>query len=109
MTERKLPEPPAAFREFIAQYPEVASAYGELGKAVRDAGPLTPREVALVKLATSLGARMEGAAHAHTRKAIAAGIEPEALEQVALLTCPTVGFPNMMASLGWVRDSLPKK
>lgn len=41
-----------------------------------------------------------------TRKALARGIEPEAVEQVALLACPTIGFPNMMTALGWVRDVL---
>ncbi|MCC6317413.1 MAG: carboxymuconolactone decarboxylase family protein [Gemmatimonadaceae bacterium] len=70
------------------------------------AGPLTLREVALVKLAISIGARMEGSAHAHARKALYAGVEPEALEHVVLLSCPTIGFPNMMAARGWVRDVL---
>jgi alkylhydroperoxidase/carboxymuconolactone decarboxylase family protein YurZ len=101
--------PPKAFREVVEQYPEVADAYQRLGAAVRRAGPLTEREIALVKLAISLGARMEGASHAHARKALAAGVERAALEHVALLACPTVGFPNMMAALGWVRDAIRER
>ena len=97
-------KPPKPFREFVKQYPGVAEAYESLGEAVRAAGPLTPREVALVKLALSVGARMEGSTHAHTRKALAAGFDTAAVEQVALLACPTIGFPNMMAALTWVRD-----
>lgn len=97
-------KPPKPFSEFVERHSEIASAYEMLGKAVREAGPLSAREIALVKLAISVGARMEGSAHAHTRKARASGIEDTALEQVALLACPTIGFPNMMAALGWVRD-----
>jgi hypothetical protein len=26
------------------------------------------------------------------------------IEHVAVLYCPTIGFPNMMTALGWVRD-----
>jgi alkylhydroperoxidase/carboxymuconolactone decarboxylase family protein YurZ len=101
----RVPEPPQAFREFAARYPAVVAAYEQLGEQVRAAGPLTPREVALVKLGISIGARMEGATHAHARKALAAGIEPAAVEHVALLACPTIGFPNMMTARGWVRDA----
>lgn len=57
-----------------------------------------------MKLAISIGARMEGSAHAHARKALATGVEPEALEHVVMLACPTIGFPNMIAAHGWVRD-----
>lgn len=98
-------QPPPPFREFAAQYPDVTQAYEGLGRAVRDAGPLSPREVALVKLAVAIGSRMEGAAHAHGRKALAQGIDAKALEHVAILSCPTIGFPAMMMALGWVRDA----
>jgi alkylhydroperoxidase/carboxymuconolactone decarboxylase family protein YurZ len=99
-------EPPEPFRAFAAKYPKVVGAYERFGEAVRDAGPLTPREVALAKFAISVGARMQGSAHAHARKALAQAIDGAALEHVALLSAPTIGFPNMMAALGWVRDVL---
>jgi hypothetical protein len=35
---------------------------------------------------------------------LASGIEPAALEQVAILAASTVGFPNMMAALRWIGD-----
>ena len=97
-------EPPEEFREFARRYPGVVEAYDRLGEQVRLAGPLSPREVALVKLGISIGARMQGAAHAHARKARALGIEAHAIEHVALLACPTIGFPNMMTALGWMQD-----
>ena len=102
----RAPEPPKAFRDLAEKYPDLVAAYESLTDEIRRAGPLSGREVALVKLAISVGARMEGAAHAHARKALAQGIEPQALEHVALLACPTIGFPNMMAARGWIRDIL---
>jgi alkylhydroperoxidase/carboxymuconolactone decarboxylase family protein YurZ len=98
--------PPEFYLDFVQRHPEVASAHEKLGLAVRKAGPLAEREIALVKLAIAIGARMEGAVHAHSRKALAAGVEPEAVEQAVLLACPTIGFPNMMAALSWTRDAL---
>ena len=68
-------EPPKPFREFANKYPAVVAAYEQFGEAVRKAGPLSAREVALAKLAISIGARMQGSAHAHARKAIAQGID----------------------------------
>jgi alkylhydroperoxidase/carboxymuconolactone decarboxylase family protein YurZ len=86
-------------------HPDVARAYDALGDAARKAGPLTEREIALVKLALSMGARLEGGVHAHARKALAAGVEPEALRQTAILALPTLGFPHMMAALSWVDET----
>lgn len=100
------PKPPAAFTEFVTAHPDVALAYEKLGEAVRAAGPLTPREIALVKIAIGIGARMEGAVRANARKAAASGIERAALDHVAILACPTIGFPNMIAAVGWVKDAL---
>lgn len=100
------PVPPKPFQRFTERYPSVAEAYSSLGDAVRQVGPLSEREISLVKLGISLGARLEGAAHAHTRKALAAGVDEESLRQVAILSCPTLGFPQMMAGLGWVEDVL---
>jgi 4-carboxymuconolactone decarboxylase len=86
------------FRSFTKKYPKITTAYEAMGEAVREAGPLNEREVALVKLALSLGSRLEGATHAHGRRALALGIEPDALRHVAILSSPAVGFPSMMAA-----------
>ena len=104
--KQELPPAPKRFRDFSRKHPKVARAYEDLGEAVRGAGPLTEREVALVKLALSIGARSEGGAHAHTRKGLGAGVEPDALRHVAILAVPTLGFPHMMAALGWVEETV---
>ena len=104
MPKKKTAVPPTMFKDFVADHPTIAGAYEALGKAVRAAGPLTEREVALVKLAISVGARLEGGVHAHVRKALAAGIDRKAIEQVALLAIPTIGWPPAMAAYTWVED-----
>jgi alkylhydroperoxidase/carboxymuconolactone decarboxylase family protein YurZ len=97
---------PKRYRRFFEEFPEVGQAYEAFGDAVGKAGPLDDKTRCLVKLAISIGARMEGAAKSHTHKAIQAGISPEEVRQVAVMAAPTIGFPNMMAGLSWVDDVL---
>ncbi len=99
---------PKRFLKFTEDYPDVIKAYEEMGDAVHNAGPIDDKTRALIKLAISTGARMEGAVHSHTRKAIKAGATKEELRHVALLSLPTIGFPSMMAALSWVDDVLEK-
>ena len=97
---------PKPFVRFQQEVPAVAAAYEALGQAVHAAGPLTEKTRSLVKLAVSIGALREGAVHAHSRKALAAGASPEEMRHVAYLALPTIGFPGMMAALSWVNDVL---
>lgn len=101
---RSMSQPPRRYRQFIADHPEVGAAYEQLGEAARAAGPLTPREAALVKLAIAVGMQQEGAVHAHARRAIDAGCKAEDLEHAVLLAVTTLGFPRMMAAYSWVED-----
>ncbi|KAA5541139.1 carboxymuconolactone decarboxylase family protein [Roseiconus nitratireducens] len=86
------------------EHPELMRAYESFGKAAKEAGPLSEREAALVKLAISLGAGLEGAAHSHCRKALEAGCTADDLRHVALISAPTIGFPTMMRAKSWVED-----
>ncbi|MBI4417932.1 MAG: carboxymuconolactone decarboxylase family protein [Ignavibacteriales bacterium] len=100
---------PKRFQKFIDEYPAVAKAYESLGNAVHAAGPLDEKTRALVKLAISTGARLEGAVHAHARKALAADVKPEELRHVVMLSLPTIGLPSMMAAMSWVDDVIEEK
>ncbi|WP_397546346.1 carboxymuconolactone decarboxylase family protein [Rhodothermus marinus] len=100
--------PPKFFLRFLESYPEVGKAYQALGEATRKAGPLSEREVALVKLGMSIGLRHEGAVHAHTRRALETGLTPEELRHAVLLGVTTIGFPSTMAALSWVEDVLQR-
>ena len=87
-------------------YPKLMQAYESFGKEAREAGPLSGREVALVKLAISIGSGLEGAVHSHCRKALEAGCSPDDLRHVAVIAAPTIGFPTMMRARSWVEDVL---
>jgi alkylhydroperoxidase/carboxymuconolactone decarboxylase family protein YurZ len=95
---------PKPYQQMHQKYPELMQAYEAFGEATRNSGPLTARETALVKLAISIGAGLEGAAHSHCRKATEAGCSAEDLRHVALLAAPTIGFPTMMRARSWVED-----
>ena len=96
-----LPSPYVRMRD---EQPELVEAYEALGAACAAAGPLDRKTVALVKLAISFGAGLEGAAHSHARKALEAGWKTEELVHLAILSAPTIGFPSMMRNRGWVED-----
>lgn len=99
---------PKPYKQMHQTYPDLMQTYESFGKAARQAGPLSDREVALVKLAISLGAGLEGAAHSHCRKALQAGCTPDDLRHVAIVSAPTIGFPTMMRARSWVEDVLEK-
>ena len=99
---------PKRFEKFQKDFPEIAKAYENLGTAVHKAGPLDNKIRALIKLAISTGAGMEGAVHSHTRKAIEAGCSNQEIKQTVMLALPTIGFPSTMAVMSWVEDILDK-
>lgn len=100
---------PKRFKKFTEDYPAVAKAYEEMGNAVHTAGPLDEKTRALIKLAISTGARLEGAVHSHARKAITAGCTAEEMKHIALLSLPTIGLPTMMAALSWIDDIIDQQ
>lgn len=97
---------PGFYTRFLEQYPEVGEAYGDLSSACKKAGPLDERTAELVKLGISIGAGMSGATHSHTRKALEAGASPDEIIHAVLMATTTIGFPNMMRGLAWVKDVL---
>lgn len=97
---------PEKFLKFKETYPEIYRAYEELGSAVHKNGPIDDKTRALIKLGIAAGARLEGAVHSHTRKALECGCSPEEIRQTVLLSIPTIGFPSAMAVLTWVEDIL---
>ena len=102
---------PGSYKRFAKQYPELLSLYEKMNKTARSSGPMTDREVALVKLAMSVAAGLEGTVGSHTRKAAEMGVDQESMEQVALLALPTMGFTSMMKAwkrIGSTMDELKK-
>jgi 4-carboxymuconolactone decarboxylase len=97
---------PQAFVEFKQQYKDVFDHYEALGTAAQKVGPLNQRDIALVRLSTAAGAKLEGAVHAHCRRAIDAGLTPDEIRHAIILQVTTLGFPSMMANLSRVNDVL---
>jgi alkylhydroperoxidase/carboxymuconolactone decarboxylase family protein YurZ len=95
---------PGAYARFRTAYPGTAKSYDALASESRLAAGFDDKNAALLKLALAVGARLEGAVHSHTRRAIAAGATAHEARGVALLAVTTCGFPQSMAALTWVED-----
>jgi len=98
-------DPPPIHDEFVARFPDLGAAWKNIRKE-EEAGPLDEKTVRLVKLGLHIGARREGATHASVRKALAAGISKEEIEQVVALAAGTIGLPATVAAYTWVQDVL---
>jgi 4-carboxymuconolactone decarboxylase len=101
----KSPLPPR-YQRFRDEQPRIVEAYEALGEATLATGPLDRRTAELVKLGIAVGARLEGAVHAHARRALDAGASADEVRHAVRLALTTVGFPAMMAALTWVEDVL---
>ncbi|HEU4951920.1 MAG TPA: carboxymuconolactone decarboxylase family protein [Holophagaceae bacterium] len=99
----KLPKPPQTYRDFIARFPKLGQAWDALSEAGQE-GPLDPKTQRLIKLAVAVGALKEGPVHASARKALAAGITREELDQVVALAAGTLGMPSTVAVWSWIRE-----
>jgi len=99
---------PTIYETFKRDYPRLWKGYDRFGALSHKAGPLNQKTRELVKLALSIGARMEGAVHSHTRKALRAGATPREIRHLVLLGLTTLGFPSTMAAMTWVEDEFNK-
>ena len=98
--------PPRRWQRFAARYPSVAAAYDTLSDACRHAGPLDEKSVALAKLAVSVGGSIDRTVHIHAKKALRAGVSPDALVQVAVIAMPTIGLARALDALRWIDESI---
>ena len=97
-------ELPGTAGQIAREKPELWRAFQALGAATGDAGPLDERSRRLVNLALAIGADSEGATHSHSRRALAEGFTADELEHVAFLAITTLGWPQAVRGLTWIRD-----
>jgi alkylhydroperoxidase/carboxymuconolactone decarboxylase family protein YurZ len=90
----------------IDEHPDVAIAYEALRAACDANGPLDAQVLALVKLAVSVGAGLSRTTHIHAKKALTAGVAPEAIRQIAFAALPTIGLPRALDALDWIEESV---
>lgn len=95
---------PGTAGQVAQEKPELWRAFQALGEATGKAGPLDERTRRLVNLALAIGADSEGATHSHSRRALAEGFSAEELEHVAFLAITTLGWPQAIRGLTWIRD-----
>lgn len=95
---------PKPYTQFESKYPEIAKLYEDLGAKCQAAGPLDTKTRYLVNLGISIGAGSPGAVKSHARKAMEHGASAEELHHALLLALTTVGFPAMIAAIGWVEE-----
>ncbi len=91
------------------RYKDVISALENLGQAAKAAGPLDKKISELVQLAAAAAVHSEGSVHSHTRRALAAGANPDEIRHSIVLLMSTIGFPTVSAALSWVDDVLTEK
>jgi AhpD family alkylhydroperoxidase len=97
---------PDIFRNFLESHGEIAEAYQKAGLLCSQAGPIDEKHQHLIQLGVAVGIGSKGGVRSHARRAKEAGASDQEIVQAVLLAAPLVGFPTMMASYGWVKDSL---
>jgi 4-carboxymuconolactone decarboxylase len=97
---------PKPYQQFKNQYPKISKLYEELGVECQSAGPLDEKTRYLVNLGIATGAVSRGAVRSHARKALEHGASREEIYHALLLALTTVGFPAMIAAIGWVEEVL---
>lgn len=103
-TQTAAPDLPSGAARLAERHPELWQAYAQLGERCAAAGPLTPRERRLVKLALAIGLGSEGAVHSHVRRALAEGVDRSSLDHVMALAITLVGLPAAVRAMTWIDD-----
>ena len=86
------------------RHPNFLLAVEELGKVIRQEGPLDEKTTHLIQLAAAATMRSEGAVHSHVRRAMEAGAGPQEIRHAIILLTSAIGYPNVAAALRWAED-----
>jgi alkylhydroperoxidase/carboxymuconolactone decarboxylase family protein YurZ len=103
--ERELPK---NYTNIRMRYEEYSKALSELGKAVKNAGPIDEKTSHLIQIGAAAAIRSEGAVHSHTRRALECGASEDEIYHSVLLLTSVIGFPNVAAAVSWVDDIVLK-
>ena len=100
---------PKIYQYFTKNYPEVSEDFNNLGRRCREGGPLEPKVQNLVNLGIAIGFSSRGAVMSQTRKALESGASREEIMHTLLLALTTIGFPGMIAAMGWINEILEQE
>jgi alkylhydroperoxidase/carboxymuconolactone decarboxylase family protein YurZ len=101
-------ELPASLRSFIAKYPKVWTAHEKLGIECSRGGPLTEREIQLIKLAVTGSISLETSFKTHVKKAMRAGATGPQIEHAIIQMLPILGLARTMMAMKWYREASQK-
>ena len=88
----------------VKKFGNMMESHQELGKTLREAGPINEKDANLIQLGAAAATKAEGAVHSHVRRAQNAGASPDEIYHAILLLTSTIGFPAVAAALSWARD-----
>ncbi len=97
------------FIQIKKRHEKFFNAVEELGKTVKQEGPLDERTAHLIQLAAAATVHSEGAVHSHVRRSLEAGITPDEIYHAIILLTSTIGFPTVVAALSWAEDIIKDK
>ncbi|RJX33842.1 MAG: carboxymuconolactone decarboxylase family protein [Desulfarculus sp.] len=95
---------PKPYTDFKKQYPELAQDFEALGVKCRQVGPLDERAAHMVKLGLAIATGSKGGIKSQARRAMDDGFTLEEVRHAAILALPTIGFPPIIAALGWINE-----
>jgi alkylhydroperoxidase/carboxymuconolactone decarboxylase family protein YurZ len=94
---------------FAEKYPGIAACYENLAEECHQLGALNARDRALVKLGIAAGSQIEGSVRSQVRKSLDLKMTPDEIRHAIILSLTAIGYPRMMAALGWAEDILNKE
>lgn len=100
---------PKPFKNFKENFSDVHQQYEKLAKTCREHGPLDQKCQDLIKLGIAIGQNSKGGVMSNTRKALGSGATVDEIHHAILLSLTTVGFPALIAAMGWSSDVLEKQ
>ena len=101
-------ELPRSLRAFARKYPEVWTAHERLGVECARAGPLTSKEIQLIKIAVTASLMLETSFKTHVQKAMRAKATRKEVEHTIIQMLPIVGIGRTMMAMKWYSEALQK-
>ena len=92
------------YKWLLQKFSAVMEKNQDLGKAVREAGPIDEKNSQLIQLGAAAAIRAEGSVHSHVKRALDAGASAEDIYHAIVLLTSTIGFPAVAAALSWAKD-----
>ena len=103
-----LRELPPSLRAFIRKYPKVWTAHERLGVECARAGPLTTKEIQLIKIAVTASLMLETSFKTHVQKAMRVKATRGEVEHTIIQMLPIVGLGRTMMAMKWYSEALRK-